>query len=233
MIHIAYNFPAWSEEDRAGIPITHRDQLVFATANAVLDRYVDRLPVDPLRLASLYGITVLPLSWYEDHGLSASELFQVWGNTDGVASKHGGAYTINYNDRAPRHRVRFTLMEELMHVLLGHVEDPRFSVWSQTYSEEVYRQYEAEAKTAAGLVLFPASLWARHKGASDRVIGNVLDLSAACVYTMRKYYEDHEQLVLCAATHRHLLYDRDAIRGGVRIVRPVDVWPSEQELRAV
>lgn len=233
MIYIKNRFPAWSEEDRAAIPIAVTDARVFAAANEVLDRFVTTLPVDPLRLARLYGVRVLPLSWYEDRGLPSAELFQVWGNVDGVASKQDNTYMINYNDRAPHHRARFTLTEELMHILLGHVNDPRFSVWSQDYSEDVYRAYENEAKTAAGLVLFPAGLWGRHQRASDRAVSKVCDISEACAYTTRKYYEEHEILVRAAATHKRLIYSQDALRSPIPYRGPISVWPSEQELTAM
>lgn len=233
MIYLTHTFPSWSEEDRAAVPITDTDARIFAAANEVLDRFVATLPADPLRLARLYGVRVLPLSWYEDRGLPSAELFQVWGNVDGVASKQDNTYTINYNDRAPHHRARFTLTEELMHILLGHVNDPRFSVWSQDYSADIYQAYENEAKTAAGLVLFPASLWERHQRASDRAISKVCDLSTACVYTTRKYYEEHESLVRSAATHKRLIYNQDALRSSIPYRGPISVWPAAGERYAL
>lgn len=228
-------FHAWSEEDRAGIlsedHVSSRDLLIFDVTNHLLDRYVYSLPVDVLSICKALGIPVFDTTHYQKLGMCKEELFSLWGNRDGAAGRICGQDVINYNEKAPGTRARFTLAEELMHVLLGHTADHRFSGCPAAYSPELYQRYEREAKTAAGLLLMPASVYVGQSsgGSAKDLSVSVRDISArtwrsdeerirklasacgisrACAWTTAQYYEGHLEIVRAAATRKVFQVDR-------------------------
>ena len=122
--------------------MTERERRVVRTANELVRRHGLTLPVDVAALCRHYGARLVTLSELERRGMSREAVFAVWGNRDGVAMSGRRGRAIGYNDRAAEKRIRFTLAEELMHLLLGHTADRRFAVASQSYDEELYARYE-------------------------------------------------------------------------------------------
>jgi hypothetical protein len=218
------NFHAWSEE--FGSTLTDRDKLIFDISNAVLNRFVYALPVDIFGIIHALGIRTLTAADYEQLGMTREELFSVWGNEDGAAGRICGREVINYNEKKPPLRIRFTLAEELMHILLGHTADPSFGA-DRSYSSDTYAQYEHEAKTAAGLVFIPAQVYIRHRGASREAIARVCNVSAACAFTTAKWYEEHLDLAMSAATSKFIQYDRKVLKNEKK---PVGVQYQNWEL---
>ena len=135
--------------------MTERDRRVVRTANELVRRHGLTLPVDVAALCRRYGARLVTLSELERRGMSREAVFAVWGNRDGVAMASRRGRAISYNDRAAENRVRFTLAEELMHLLLGHTADRRFAAARQSYDAAVYACYEAEAKHGACMLLGP------------------------------------------------------------------------------
>ena len=218
---------AWGEETDARL--SERQRLVFETVNTVVRRYVNRLPVDVERICALCGVELLRLSDYEAKGFTAQEMETVWGNPDGAASFGAGHPVIGYNDRAPARRLRFTLAEELMHVLLGHVHDPRFNAFSQDYDPALYALYEAEAKRAAGMLLFPPALYYAHRrSASLAQLARICRVSKACAWTCARDYEANETLLREVFTAKRLDYARP--RSPRAAAAPRDVWAEPREL---
>lgn len=112
------------------------------------------LPLDINRLCKDMGIELRPLSRIiQDTGLSAQAVFDIWGNEDGAVNAYQHRHIIAYNDFRHPGRIRFTIGEEIGHVICGHTEDPRFCVFNQTYSENTYKAYEEEARMSGGLIL--------------------------------------------------------------------------------
>lgn len=125
--------------------------LVFA---AMLCYKALSLPLDIEQLCKDMGIELRPLSQItRKTGLTKREIFDIWGNKDGAVCAYQHHYIIAYNDLQPSGRVRFTLGEEICHIICGHVEDCRFTMFNQTYSEGTYQQYEEEARIGAGILL--------------------------------------------------------------------------------
>lgn len=88
---------------------------------------------------------------------------------------------IGYNDARPARRQRFTLCEEIAHRLLGHLDEPGFSAFSQDYREEVYRRCEEEARTAAGMLLCPPRwFFAHQQELTERALMRRCGVSLAC-----------------------------------------------------
>ena len=71
-------------------------------------------------------------------------------------------YKIAYNDNKPLERIRFTVCEECMHILLGHTKNPSFNAFQQSYSPPTYAQYDEEARIGAGLIICPSQFYYAH-----------------------------------------------------------------------
>lgn len=138
------------------IPERRRRELYTQMLLWMRKHRVDSVPLDIIGLCKRIGVELVPLSDITDcTQLSAEEVFQIWGNRDGVVNACKGVYRISYNDYLSYTRRRFTLCEELAHIIYGHIEDADFNICRQSYAEEKYRQYEEEARLGAGLLLCP------------------------------------------------------------------------------
>lgn len=140
------------------------------------------LPLNAQALCRTLDITLRPLSAIErESGLGAEEICGLWGNPDGVLQQSGGRCAVCYNDRRPPGRIRFTLAEEIAHHLLGHLDEPGFSVFRQDYSEAVYQRCEQEARLAAGLLLCPPRwFFAHERELTERSLSRRCGVSLAC-----------------------------------------------------
>lgn len=167
---------------------------IIGTVKTITDRHVFTLPVDIEALCRMYGAKMTTVDEAVAMGLDRETLMSCMGNRDGVATRGRKGWGIIYNKNAPINRLRFTLAEEFMHTVLGHTLDPRFNALDPSYSEDVYRQYEEEAKVAAGLLLVPPRVWQRYgRVAGVGGVGKLCGVSDSCMYTwlrvMKKYAE--------------------------------------------
>lgn len=188
--------------------MTERDRRVVRLANELVRRHALTLPVDVAAVCPIYGARLLSLSELEQKGLDAESVFAVWGNRDGVAMASRRGRTIGYNDRAAEKRIRFTLAEELMHLLLGHTEDERFRLGEQSYDAETYALYEAEAKHGACMLLVPPTVYFRYRelyGLGG--IARLCRVSRACAWTAAQYYDENEKELRVLFTARPLKCD--------------------------
>ena len=188
--------------------MTERDRRVVRLANELVRRHALTLPVDVAAICPIYGARLLSLSELEEKGLDAETVFAVWGNRDGVAMASRRGRTIGYNDRAAEKRIRFTLAEELMHLLLGHTEDERFRLGEQSYDAETYALYEAEAKHGACMLLVPPTVYFRYRelyGLGG--IARLCRVSRACAWTAAQYYDENEKELRALFTARPLKCD--------------------------
>ena len=175
--------------------MTEREKRVVRLANELVRRHALTLPVDVAAICPVYGARLLSLSELEKKGLDAEAVFAVWGNRDGVAM-------------ASRRRIRFTLAEELMHLLLGHTEDERFRLGEQSYDAETYALYEAEAKHGACMLLVPPTVYFRYRelyGLGG--IARLCRVSRACAWTAAQYYDENEKELRALFTARPLKCD--------------------------
>ena len=203
--------------------MTERDRRVVLLANELVRRHALTLPVDVAAICPIYGARLLRLSELEEKGLDAETVFAVWGNRDGVAMASRRGRTIGYNDRAAEKRVRFTLAEELMHLLLGHTEDERFRLGEQSYDAGTYALYEAEAKRGACMLLVPPTVCFRYRelyGVGG--IARLCRVSRACAWTAAQYYDQNEKELRALFTARPLKCDTRALTRR-RNIQPVRV----------
>lgn len=114
------------------------------------------VPVQLDEVCASAGIELVPLSEIvRGTGLPENAVFSIWGNTDGAVNCYQNRYRIAYNDNQPSGRIRFTISEEIAHIVYGHVNDPAFSLFRQDYSNEKYAQYDEEARLGAGFLVCP------------------------------------------------------------------------------
>ena len=188
--------------------MTEREKRVVRLANELVRRHACTLPVDIAALCPLYGARLVTLSELEEKGMDRDTVFALWGNRDGVAMAGRRGRAIGYNDRAAEKRIRFTLAEELMHLLLGHAADPRFAAGEQSYDADTYARYETEAKRGACMLLVPPTVYFRCRALYG--VGGVARLchvSRACAWTAAQYYEQNEEELRALFTARPLRCD--------------------------
>ena len=188
--------------------MTEREREIVRLSDALVRRHGLTLPVDVEALCRFCGARLYTLSELERRGLDSETVFALWGNRDGVAMASRRGRSIGYNDRAADVRIRFTLSEELMHLLLGHTEDPRFFVGEQSYDDLTYARYEAEAKRGACMLLVPPTVYFRYRALyGHAAIARLCGVSRACVWTAAQYYERNESELRALFTARPLRCD--------------------------
>lgn len=136
--------------------MTHkrRQQLYSKMFRFMLDNCIDTVPFQIAPLCKKLDVALVPLSSIiKDTGLSMQAVFDIWGNEDGVINRYGGKHRISYNNLVPRGRVRFTVSEELAHMVFGHTENPEFNMFGQNYCQATYDQYEEEGRMGAGMLI--------------------------------------------------------------------------------
>lgn len=147
--------------------------------SAVADLYrrysVTTIPVDVFSLARKMGIVIRPYS-------SCPDLFRLALKgavpEDGFKATvlRGSRYTtvIFYNDTMSRQRIRFTILHEIGHIVLGHKQSSELA--------------EAEASFFAKYAIAPPVL-VNYIRPSDYVdIANAFDISLECAYYSMDYY---------------------------------------------
>lgn len=169
---------------------------------------IQTVPVDVKQLCGLLNVELVPLSQIEkDTGLSMWDIFDIWGNEDGAANVYcsGGrkTYKIAYNDYTPR-RSMFTIAEEFGHIILGHLENPEFSLFFQTYKNETYLKYEEEARIVAGLLICPPNFfYTNEKYLDEKKLSDFCHITPACAHArigiLNKYRDE---------INTHPLYDK-------------------------
>lgn len=140
------------------------------------------LPLHTGDLCNSLGIELCPLSdIVSGTGLSEGAIFDIWGNKDGAVMQSEGHNKIAYNDHQPRGRIRFTICEEISHVVLRHVEDSRFNVFRQSYGERIYLEYEEEARVGAGLMLCQPQYFFLHRDLlTPSSVSYLCDITTKC-----------------------------------------------------
>ena len=200
--------------------MTERDRFVVRTADELVRRHGYTLPIDVSALCKVCNARLISLSELEKGGMDREAVFAVWGNRDGVAMSGRLGRAIGYNDCAAEKRIRFTLAEELMHLLLGHTCDARFAVSSQSYDEETYARYEAEAKHGACMLLIPPTVYFRYRALYGTAgIARLCQVSQACAWRAARYYDENEAELRALFTASPLRCPTGAL-GRCRPLRP-------------
>lgn len=171
------------------------DEEVIRAALKIVGSYFE-VPRDMISLCKQLGIKIKPLSEWLESGYTKEDFFRLARNEDGAASYFEGyGCGIFYNDFMPHHRVRFTLAEEIMHVVLGHVYDDMFRA-NSVFDAERYAQYEHEAKLGAQILLMPPTLYYRFRSLYKlKKLARIFDVSVQAAFRCRLYYEQNEDSI--------------------------------------
>ena len=205
--------------------MNERYDFVMQKAHKVIDKYFLYVPFDFERFCKNIGIKMMPLSLYLENGFTKQEFFDSIGNQDGAASRSGGTYYIFYNDFQPHHRIRFTLAEELMHIVLGHANDMRFWL-GRSYDDEIYTQYENEAKLGASLLLMPPTLYYKYRNRFNlKQLAAICDISESAAFRSIRYLEDNEDFIRNFFGTYCPRCDISKVSSGKR---PISVWADKE-----
>lgn len=77
------------------------------------------IPINPLDVAKKLGVRVVPYSDLGKEGEAACLRY----SPNGFKLARNGAWYIYFNGKMPRGRVRFTLLHEIGHIVLGHLQE--------------------------------------------------------------------------------------------------------------
>lgn len=133
-------------------------------------------PLDPRRLADLYGVTIIRLSELE---VSAKQHFQGTGSSSfsGALIPVGTGAVILENDSHHPTRSRMTISHELAHLLLEHSFSN--SLVDETGCRNADTNDEGEATHLAGELVLPsqAAIDLAWRNASDEEAANIFQIS--------------------------------------------------------
>ncbi|MEE0120606.1 MAG: ImmA/IrrE family metallo-endopeptidase [Agathobaculum butyriciproducens] len=136
-----------------------RQQIYTTVFQFIIDHNICTLPIDIYQIADILHVPLTSLSQIvQESDLSKEDVLCIWKNEDGCVhsytDKDGRTkYRIAYNDEKPKGRMRFTIAEELSHIMLGHTNLEEFNMFHQSYSEAKYQMIDEEARIAAGILL--------------------------------------------------------------------------------
>lgn len=166
------------EEDR-------RIEIYNTVFGFFINNDISTIPIQEENICQLLNIELVKLSDIIAHtGLTQEEIFLIWGNEDGVLQSHDKVYKIAYNDYKPICRQRFTIMEEISHMMLNHISDPNFNIFNQEYDEATYLRYDEEARMCAGLLLCPPQFFYDYEDAmSTGLFQDIYNVSKLCAKT--------------------------------------------------
>lgn len=136
----------------------------------------DSIPVDPVVIAEQLGCEVVPYSSLGVAGEAAAVKRSMNGFTLVLEKPDGTSVRrIYYNDRHPLGRQRFTLLHEIGHVVLGHLQESDVA--------------EAEANFFAKFAIAPPSLVYFIQPADYMDIAAAFGLSSECALNSWDYYQ--------------------------------------------
>ncbi len=169
----------------------------YRTAFYISQRFLDKLqvdtfPIDPFPIfLSKKGepILAVTLQQYNSHNLHPLTIKDAK-----CFYNPGKAYLIIYNSEMPKARVRFSLVHELAHIVLNHLNDERTELCRGGVEDRVYRIMEGAANTFTGNFLAPPILIKEKLCGSEFSVSTVssfFGLSDQSVYNYR--YKDYKE----------------------------------------
>ena len=142
------------------IPKLARYNGTVKIAHEFTEQNIVEFPIDPFELIKKFGWKLLTYQeMARKEGCTVRDISDCFGN-DGYSIFNGKRYCIAYNSQIGSNgRIRFTLMHEIGHIILGHLKDFEVtSAFSNKLSKEEYKILENEANCFARNVLAPAPL---------------------------------------------------------------------------
>ena len=170
----------------------------------MIDLKINSVPADLWEICARAGVELVSSSQIaKETGMSEEDIFSIWGNVDGTTNSFRGRYRISYNDTQPITRARFTICEELAHIVYGHVEDPDFSVAHQSYSDNKYAQYDEEARLGAGFLLcHPKFFYTYERYLVPQHLSELCGISLPCAKARHEIYTKYKPEITANATYQ-------------------------------
>lgn len=146
------------------IPPKRRNEIYSTVFQFFLENDICFLPTPIEKIYKLLGLKAISSNTLVNNGFDLDELFEEWGNEDGVLqtyTKGDGTIIakVAYNENKCEGRKRFTFFEEAAHFLLGHHLDSHNDRLSELFDEDIYMACDEEARIAAGLMICPPSVF--------------------------------------------------------------------------
>ena len=146
----------------------------------VQEMKINSLPVDPIKLIEINKWTLRTFQFYaQKHGVSLKDVIEAYGTEDAFTVYCNGNYSIAYNDRIRSiGRIRFSLMHEIGHIYLRHLEEFNKTILSRGgLTKQEYKALESEADTFAAEVLAPYEVMLALEWSNYKIIQKMCGLS--------------------------------------------------------
>ncbi len=175
-----------------------RQQLYSTIFRFMIVHHIDDIPIELAPLCKKIGVELIPLTRITaESDLSPNEIFDIWGNSDGVVHRYQDRHCIAYNDTVSSGRKRFTICEELSHMILGHTQDTRFDIRQQNYCPATYRRYEEEARIGAGILMCnPKFFYQYESELTPRQLAELCGLTLCCANTRFQILKKYKSEIL-------------------------------------
>lgn len=159
-----------------------RKEIYNSAFQFMIENNISSIPVWTEDICQKLNIELIRMTdIIRDTNLQKEDIFKIWGNEDGVMQAYGEICKIAYNNTMPIHRQRFTIMEEVAHKLLKHINNERFNIFNQSYDDKIYKRYDEEARMWAGLVLCPPQyFYSYEKEMTQNLFKNLYKVSSSC-----------------------------------------------------
>lgn len=184
------------------------ERIKGAVADLFASYSVTTIPIDMFGLARKMGIVVLPYS-------SSAAILSLLGEGDApddgfkTTVELGGWFSfpvIFYNDEMPKQRIRFTILHEIGHIVLGHRQSSDLA--------------EAEANFFAKYAIAPPVLVRVIRPVDYIDIACAFDISRECAFNSMLYYVKWLRLCRGNRSYEDTLENLFTFeRGGDRILR--------------
>lgn len=134
-------------------------------------------------------------------GMRDQDIFSLWGNEDGTVNawceKEQFHIRIAYNDHQKIERQRFTICEELSHIILGHIYDQTFNVFNQNYQDDIYAKYDCEARAGAGLLLCNPKFYYQNKNSLTlETLEGICSITPSCAKVRRDVFDRFQDEII-------------------------------------
>ena len=140
---------------------------------------IKKIPVNVFELANKLGIKLVKYSQLTEYEVNKLESLGISRNSDGffaLVNKNGMDIPfIYYNDRKNDERIRFTILHEIGHFVLGHLEQSDLA--------------EAEANFFAKYLIAPPVLVNKINPTDYMDIANIFNVSKDCAWYAFDYYK--------------------------------------------
>ncbi|WP_422447871.1 ImmA/IrrE family metallo-endopeptidase [Thermoanaerobacterium sp. DL9XJH110] len=149
-------------------------------ADFIVEFDIKKLPVEPLEIINKKKWTLRTYEFYaRKHKVKIKDIIEAYGSEDAFTIYKNGLYSIAYNDKIRSSgRIRFTLMHEIGHIYLKHLEEFNHTILSRGgLNKKEYEMLEKEANIFASEILSPYSVLLTLKWTNYELIKKYCGLS--------------------------------------------------------